>query len=105
MTYNEKIKQEVLKIYDYVKREEVSMRDALCLICDLAEDVYCDVMEPYFDEPEEEYSVLIGSLCDHYEIFHSAKSYLYDLDEDDEPYNEKVYEAELRKWVRVARKA
>lgn len=99
MTYNEKIKQEVLKIYDYVKREEVSVRDALCLICDLAEDVYCDVMEPYFDEPDEEYSLLIGNLCANYENFHGkAKSYLRDLDEGDEP-------AELRRWVRVARKA
>ena len=97
MTYNEKIKNEVLKIADYVRRNEVSVRDALCLICDLAEDVYCDVMEPYFDEPEEEYSLLVGSLCDNYETYHSAKSYLRDLDEDE-------YEAELAAWIRAARK-
>lgn len=95
MTYNEKIKQEVLKIYDYVMREEVSASDALCLICDLAEDVYCDVMEPYSEE--EEYSLLVGNLCANYENFHgNPKSYLRDLDEGDEP-------SELRRWVMLAR--
>ena len=97
MTYNEKIKQEVLKIYDYVLREEVSASDALCLICDLAEDVYCDVMEPYFEEEDEEYSLLVGNLCANYENFHgNAKSYLRDLEDGEEP-------AELRRWVMLAR--
>lgn len=97
MTFNEKIKQEVLKIYDYVLREEVSASDALCLICDLAEDVYCDVTEPYFEEEDEEYSLLVGSLCANYETYHGkAKSYLRELDEFEEP-------AELRRWVMLAR--
>ena len=97
MKLNEISKQEVLKIYDYVLREEVSASDALCLICDLAEDVYCDVMEPYFEEEDEEYSLLVGNLCANYENFHgTAKSYLRDLEDGEEP-------AELRRWVMLAR--
>ena len=97
MTYNERMKQEVLKIYEYVKREEISAREALCLICDLAEDAYCDMMEPYFDEPDEISSLLVSALCDNYETYHSAKSYLRELDEGEEP-------SALRRWVRLARK-
>ena len=96
MTYNQEISKEVLKIADYVKREEMGAADALSLICDLAEDVYCDIMEPYFEE--EEYSLLVGNLCANYENFHgNAKSYLRDLEDGCEP-------AELSRWVRLALK-
>lgn len=98
MTYNEKIKQQVLKIYDYVKREEMCATDALSLICDLAEDVYCDVMEPYLEDEDEGYSLLIGNLCANYENFKgNAKSYLRDLEYGCEP------DAELRRWVMLSR--
>ena len=97
MTYNQKISKEVLKIADYVNREEMGAEDALSLICDLAEDVYFEATEPCFDEPDEEPSTLILALCNHFENYHSEKSYLRDLDEGEEL-------DELRRWVRLALK-
>lgn len=96
MKLNEISKQEVLKIYDYVKREEVSVRDALRLLHDVAEEVYLGVYEPHFDA-DEEYSPLVGVLCALYEDYRTAKKYLRAVGDEREA------RAELRDLVRIAR--
>ena len=97
MNHNEKTKQEVLKIYDYVKREEVSVSHALRLMHDLAEEVYLFVNEPYFDAPEDEHSTIVCVLCELYEDYQTAKKYLKAVGDEREG------RVELRDLVSIAR--